>query len=225
MRSQRNYGQSAASRRVPLTGTDPSRRAARRTPRPVRAAAVPACASAAARTAGASQRKNGLTADFQRHAARAGVGASAARRPRDPVAILERGRDWRAPRSGRSADWPPCTRGRNTCGVSGGSARSRFKEAFICTGVPSNIRPQPALNSVSPQNSAPCPQNAMWLKVCPGTCKISKPSPKSGNSQRSPSRTVRVGYGIRASSGPDDRHRPQRRAARRRRRYDRDDGE
>ena len=32
----------------------------------------------------------------------------------------------------------------------------------------------------------------MWLTVCPGTCKISNPSPKSGNSQRSPIAKVRV---------------------------------
>ena len=70
----------------------------------------------------------------------------------------------------------------------------RFNDAFICSGLPSNIRPQPALNSVSPQKSAPWPQNAMWLTVCPGTCKISNPSPNSGNSQRSPSRTVRVAW-------------------------------
>jgi len=47
--------------------------------------------------------------------------------------------------------WPQHTR------VSPGSAASRSSEASICAGVPSNRRPQPTLNNVSPQNSTPAP--------------------------------------------------------------------
>ena len=41
--------------------------------------------------------------------------------------------------------------------VSGGSAASLDSERCICAGVPSNRRPQPAENSVSPQNSVAGP--------------------------------------------------------------------
>ena len=42
--------------------------------------------------------------------------------------------------------------------VGAGSTASLASEACICAGVPSNRRPQPAPNSVSPQNTAPVPQ-------------------------------------------------------------------
>ncbi len=150
------------------SGTDPSRRAARRKPRQARRSGLPACASAAARTAGLSQRKNGLTRISRRTCARAGSGLSAARSRATLSLIVERRADWPAPPSRRSAGWRRCIRDRNTSAFPAASSRSRFNEAFICLGVPSNIRPQPALNSVSPQNSAPWPQNAMWLKRMSG---------------------------------------------------------
>ncbi|MNW05918.1 hypothetical protein D3C71_2022400 [compost metagenome] len=37
--------------------------------------------------------------------------------------------------------------------VLAGNAARRCREACICSAVPSNIRPQPAANSVSPLNS------------------------------------------------------------------------
>ncbi|MNG11454.1 hypothetical protein D3C84_949990 [compost metagenome] len=42
----------------------------------------------------------------------------------------------------------------NTC-VSPGRAARRDNELYICLGVPSNRRPQPAAKRVSPQNSRP----------------------------------------------------------------------
>ena len=45
--------------------------------------------------------------------------------------------------------------------VVSGSAPNRDSEACICAGVPSNMRPQPRLNSVSPQNTSPWPWKAM----------------------------------------------------------------
>ena len=50
-----------------------------------------------------------------------------------------------------------------------GSAANRINVVCICAGVPSNSRPQPRLNKVSPQNSRPSPTYATWLRVCPGT--------------------------------------------------------
>ena len=47
--------------------------------------------------------------------------------------------------------WPQYTR------VASGSAAKRDSEACICSAVPSNSRPQPAENRVSPQNSMPPP--------------------------------------------------------------------
>ena len=43
---------------------------------------------------------------------------------------------------------------RNSGRVVGGSERSLSREAHICAGVPSNMRPQPRENSVSPQRTA-----------------------------------------------------------------------
>ena len=57
--------------------------------------------------------------------------------------------------------------------VSSGSARSLPSEDQNCSGVPSNMRPQPSANSVSPQKSARLSSNqkAIWPLVWPGTSK------------------------------------------------------
>jgi hypothetical protein len=68
----------------------------------------------------------------------------------------------------------------NTC-VSAGSAASLRSEACIIGGVPSNMRPQPPANIVSPQNNAgpaavalPMLTYAMCSSVWPGTASTRK---------------------------------------------------
>ena len=55
--------------------------------------------------------------------------------------------------------------------VSGGRVLNFAREVTICWGVPSNSRPQPMANRVSPQNRASDPSNqkAIWPRVWPGT--------------------------------------------------------
>ncbi len=69
---------------------------------------------------------------------------------RDPCAHVRRCRA-RPPR--RSAGWRACTRVRSTRASRAASAASFESDGHIWLGVPSNSRPQPAANSVSPQNS------------------------------------------------------------------------
>ena len=57
-----------------------------------------------------------------------------------------------------------------------GNRFSLFSEFHICGAVPSNIRPQPMANNVSPQKTAfPSSLNkAIWPVVCPGTSIVLK---------------------------------------------------
>ena len=66
-----------------------------------------------------------------------------------------------------------CTRGRSTRASRRGSAASADSDVHICCGVPSNRRPHPAANSVSPQNTrrhrrSRRRSSAMWPAVWPG---------------------------------------------------------
>ena len=79
--------------------------------------------------------------------------------------------------------WPQQT------SVSPGNAARRSSDASICSGVPSKMRPQPTLKSVSPQNTMPCPWYAMCVRVWPGTPITSKRSAGCASSTRSPSAT------------------------------------
>ena len=183
------------------SGIDPSRRAAPRTPRRRPSSGLAGVGLRGGRHRRVVAAQKGIDPNLQCH----GRGQSWGRLARTPVPP----RPWysiAARLAGSTVNakrrLAACIRGRRTPGCPAAARAGGFNEAVICVGVPSNIRPQPALNSVSPQNSAPCPQRAMWLKVCPGTCKISKQSPKSGNSQRSPSCRVSVRCAIRGSSGP-----------------------
>ncbi len=57
----------------------------------------------------------------------------------------------------RSGCWRACIHARNRPCVSSGSAASFDNDSSICAGVPSNTRPQPQANSVSPQKREPKP--------------------------------------------------------------------
>ncbi len=95
--------------------------------------------------------------------------------------------------------------------VSSRRAASAASEAAICAGVPSKRRPQPAENSVSPQNSsgapaAPCCTKAMWPAVWPGTSITAKRRPSS--STVSPPASGTKGSGMRSRAGPKTRPSP-----------------
>src|SRR5439155_318583 len=90
--------------------------------------------------------------------------------------------------------WPQKTR------VSEGSAASFESDDHISAGVPSNNRPQPTANNVSPQKTAGAlesdPTNAMCPAVCPGISNTSNVTSMPGTSMRSPSPSAFVRPGI-----------------------------
>jgi hypothetical protein len=110
---------------------------------------------AALRTAGSSQRRKGLVSSSTRIVV--GTVARPAWRVRAPLSTAALHRD-AAGFDGerRSACCSGCIRGRSTQ-ESAPATRRAWPGACICAGVPSNRRPHPAPNSVSPQNSAPSP--------------------------------------------------------------------
>ena len=114
--------------------------------------ARPACASAAARTAGSPARRNGLVAS-RRRSSKEGVGSLRARLSCSRASrSCDRGIR-RFDRARRSEGSPACIRGRSTRASRGRAPRASTSDDHICAGVPSNSRPQPAANSVSPQNT------------------------------------------------------------------------
>ena len=130
------------------------------------------------------------------------------RAARRPAASGRRARRCRARRSPRSGRWTACTRARSRPASSSGRARSLASEAHICSGVPSNSRPQPSANSVSPQNSAAARSNqkAMWPRVWPGH--VEHPTSCLAEARtcrrRRPRRRCR-GCGRASRARPDDR--------------------
>src|SRR5690606_3427800 len=115
------------------------------------AGSVPPWRAAAARTEGSWQRRKGLVASSS--ASRDGtVGwwfsrrsrTSTRRRARAGLSGSTRRANRRLP---RVYSWAQYT------SVSGGSAARRPRDWYICSAVPSNSRPQPPANRVSPQNN------------------------------------------------------------------------
>jgi len=111
----------------------------------------PACSSAAARTAGSSTRRNGFVA--RSSAIVDGTVGSL----RSRFACTPAWRCYNRALAGSTAcakrrfasvySWPQKTR------VSAGTAPSLDSESTLCAGVSSNGRPQPPVNSVSPQKT------------------------------------------------------------------------
>ena len=119
---------------------------------------------------------------------------AAARVPGGP-----RVRRCRARRRARSADWTACTRAHSRPACCPAVPPACASECAICAGVPSNSRPQPPPNSVSPTNAtgapATTPAYAMCPAVCPGTSMTSSASSSAGHA-----RDVAVGQRLRASA-------------------------
>jgi len=103
-------------------------------------------------------------------------------------AILAITSDWPVRPPMRSEGSPACTRGRNRPWWRRASARSAPSDAHICAGVPSNRRPHPAANSVSPQNTQGCPptspNSATWPAVWPGMSRVRNVTRQAGHRER-----------------------------------------
>ena len=130
------------------------------------------------KTSGLSQRMKGLVA-FSSASVDGTVGAPCARSSATRATLAETaafpGSTWAAKRRLEAVySWPQYT------SVSSGRADSvTFSDSYICAGVPSNRRPQPAANSVSPVNTAPSPAYATAPSVCPGMCSTRNDSPST----------------------------------------------
>ncbi len=88
--------------------------------------------------------------------------------------------------------------------VSFGSTTSFCRLSHICAGDPSNRRPQPMLNSVSPGNSALLSgkYSVMWPLVCPGVSKHTSLEDPTEYSSPSASATSIPGIRSRSAFGP-----------------------
>ena len=85
----------------------------------------------------------------------------------------------------RSEGSQACIRVRSRRAYCAGSAASLSSESTISVGVPSNSRPQPTANSVSPQKTSGAapdrPTYAIWPAVWPGISSTDSASPMPGN--------------------------------------------
>ncbi len=89
--------------------------------------------------------------------------------------------------------------------VSSGRPASLSSDSCISPGLPSNRRPQPTLNRVSPQNRQPCPKNAIWLLVWPGISSTLNSSSSAGRADGLVlSQTCGFGPAMRGIVRPED---------------------
>ena len=137
-----------------------------------------------ARPRAASQRRNGLIAR-SRPIDRRQRGLVVGAQRLAPAAVARRARRCRARPRGRSAGWTGCTRGRSTRGCRRAAPPGATASACICAGVPSNRRPQPPENSVSPQNSSGAPSRSGGSRRCGRRCGPARRSPRSAGRARS----------------------------------------
>ena len=169
-RDGRGHGSQDVKLRAALKSCS-SRRATRQTAPPGRPMRGPRGRSTAARIAGSCTRRKGFVA--RSSAIVVGSVATPARALglRARLAVAQRGASQVRPRA-RSEGSTRCIRDRSRCVVASGNAASLPSDATICAGVPSNNRPQPAANSVSPQKTMSWPTSAIWPAVCPGISSV-----------------------------------------------------
>ena len=166
----------------------------------------PACACAAANTAGSAARRNGLVASSssmrRRHGRQAAIALGLlARLPLDQrrVARLDRAREAQV----RERVLVPAVDTR----IARQRRELRQRRDHICAGVPSNSRPQPQANSVSPQNVTAMPVRSCRRRRCappygPERRAPTARGPCRRNANLSSSATACVRPGIVSRAGP-----------------------